>query len=155
MLKPLVLSCRSCLRCRNVLCFRPTPTTVIPTRGMFRTSTSVFTAGYIPFGAERTPKFPTWHRKQVHPRCLASHAPSPVHSKPLSVTDIPPVSALYVDHFDPLNTTVVNVDLNLERRFEDVTVLVANVTTRGMPIDVRQLVRDTLPHCFKQSHVVE
>ena len=138
MLKPLVLSCRHCSRCRTALCFRSMPTTVIPTRGLFRTSPSVL--GPIQFGAERNTKFPTWHRKQVHPRCLASHAPSPVRSEPL--TDVPVVSALYVDHFDHLNTTVVDVDLNLEQRFEDVATLVDNVTARGMTIDVHQLVRD-------------
>ena len=139
MLKPLVLSCRHCTRCRTSLCFRSTPTTVIPNRGIFRTSPSVF--GPIQFRAERNPKFPTWHGKQVHSRCLASHAPLPIHSEPLSVSDVPLVSALYVDHFDFQNTTVVDVDLNLGQRFEDVATLVDNVTARGMTIDVHQLVR--------------
>ncbi|KAI0221780.1 hypothetical protein LSAT2_026949 [Lamellibrachia satsuma] len=55
---------------------------------------------------------------------------------------VAPVSTLYIDHLDPLNTTVVDVDLDLMRRLEDVTVLLENVMSRNMSIDVCQLASD-------------
>lgn len=91
----------------------------------------------------------TLNKRQT--RCMASRAPSSAHSEPLSVACTTPVSALYIGNFDPLNTTVVGVDLDLMQRLEDVTALVDNVTLRSMNIDVHQLASDYRIMMSKQT----
>ena len=157
MLKSLVSLCHCHARCSEALCRHSCqrilaltgPTRVMPIRRMGRTAVSSHSLCEVrstSLGAEARLNNPTWHRPQVHTRCMASHAPSPSRSEPPSVTSVAPVSALYIDHLDPLNTTVVDVDLDLMRRLEDVTVLLENVALRNMSIDVCQLVGDTAKH---------
>ena len=129
-------------------------TRVIPFRGVDRMLSCSRSGSFvrsITLGADTTLNSQTLNRQQA--RCMASHVRSPAHSEPLSTPGSTPVSALYIDHLDPLNTTVVDVDLDLMKRLEDVTTLVDNVTSRGMYIDVHQLVRDAAKQNFHLEHV--
>ncbi|KAK2179714.1 hypothetical protein NP493_476g02042 [Ridgeia piscesae] len=129
-------------------------TRVIPFRGVDRMLSYSRSGSFvrsITLGADTTLNSQTLNRQQA--RCLASHVRSPAHSEPLSTPGSTHVSALYIDHLDPLNTTVVDVDLDLMKRLEDVTTLVDNVTSRGMYIDVHQLVRDAAKQNFHLEHV--
>ena len=156
MLKALAATCRCHARGRETLCRHSAQriiatagsTRVTPFRGVDRRlsfSRSISVVRPTTLGADTTLNSQTPDRQLT--RCMASQVRPSAHSEPLSTPSSTPVSALYVDHLDPLNTMVVDVDLDLMKRLEDVTTLVDNVTSRGMCIDVQQLVR----HAAKQD----